>query len=84
MKRTLVGEHIVIDPEICHGVPTFRGTRIFVSDIIDDVASGLPWGEIAQRWHGDVTPAAIAEAIRLAGEVFADHAHEYTLLPASA
>ena len=26
----LLGRYIVADPKICHGKPTFRGTRIFV------------------------------------------------------
>jgi uncharacterized protein (DUF433 family) len=28
MKRKLLGRYIVADPNICHGKPTFRGTRI--------------------------------------------------------
>jgi uncharacterized protein (DUF433 family) len=28
-----VGRYIVTEPSICHGKPTFRGTRIFVEDV---------------------------------------------------
>ena len=28
MDRKLLGRYIVTDPQICHGQPTFRGTRI--------------------------------------------------------
>ena len=33
MRKTtprLMGRYIVADPRICHGKPTFRGTRVFV------------------------------------------------------
>jgi uncharacterized protein (DUF433 family) len=32
---------MVADPDICHGKPTFRGTRILVADVLDQVAAGL-------------------------------------------
>jgi hypothetical protein len=28
----MIGRHIVTGPEICHGKPTFRGTRVMVAD----------------------------------------------------
>ena len=39
METKLLGRYIVTDPNICHGQPTFRGTRIFVADVLDQVAS---------------------------------------------
>jgi hypothetical protein len=30
-KIKLLGRYVVADPEICHGQPTFRGTRILVA-----------------------------------------------------
>ena len=36
-----LGRYIVADPEICHGKPTFHGTRIFVADVLEQVAEGL-------------------------------------------
>jgi hypothetical protein len=32
MQRKRLGRYIVADPEICHGKPTFVGTRIMVKD----------------------------------------------------
>ena len=29
-----MGRYIVTDPEICHGKPTFRGTRVLVADVL--------------------------------------------------
>jgi uncharacterized protein (DUF433 family) len=65
-----LGRYIVADPEICHGQPTFTGTRILVADILDEVARGLDWETIVDIWGGDVTKEAIAEAIRLARQAF--------------
>jgi uncharacterized protein (DUF433 family) len=33
-------DRIVIDPEICGGRPTIRGTRMRVSDVVDLLAAG--------------------------------------------
>lgn len=41
--RKQVGRYIVADPRICHGKLTFRGTRIFVADVLEQVAEGLAW-----------------------------------------
>ncbi len=79
----MLGRHIVIDPEICHGKPTFRGTRIFVSDVLDMVAEGMVWETIIEQWHGDITLDAIAEAVKLSSEAFLRHADEFVLEPAA-
>jgi uncharacterized protein (DUF433 family) len=67
MRREL-GRHIVIDPEIHHGEITFRGTRIPVASVLDDVADGEDWDTIITNWHGSITREAIAEAVRMASE----------------
>jgi uncharacterized protein (DUF433 family) len=33
-------ERIVSDPEICHGIPCIKGTRVFASIILDNLAAG--------------------------------------------
>ena len=38
--RVEISKHIVADSEICHGKPTFRGTRVLVSDVVELVAAG--------------------------------------------
>lgn len=48
MERRLLGRHVVIDPEVCHGKPTFVGTRIFVADVLDEAARGMDWEEITR------------------------------------
>ncbi len=58
------------DPKVCHGQPTFRGTRILVADVLEQVASGMAWESIIEEWRGGVSAGAIAEAVRTAGETF--------------
>jgi len=62
-----LGEYIVADPAICHGKPTFKGTRIMVWQVLDDVAEGRSWDFICNvRWGGRIPLAAIGEAVTLA------------------
>lgn len=63
-----IGRSIVADPRICHGALTFRGTRVFVADVLEQVKQGMPWGQIVQEWDGKVTLPAIAEAVSVAGD----------------
>ena len=77
MDRKLLGRYIVTDPQICHGQPTFRGTRIMVRQVLEQVASGMAWEAIVEEWRGSVSIEAIAEAVRLAMQAFVDHAEEY-------
>ena len=68
-ERVELGEYIVADPEICHGKPTFKGTRIMVWQVLEDVAEGRSWDFICnRRWGGRIPLSAIAEAVRLAQE----------------
>ncbi len=39
-------KRITIDPEICHGKPTIRGSRLMVSTILELLASGMSADEI--------------------------------------
>ena len=84
MKRKLIGRYVVSDPKVCHGQPTFRGTRILVADVLEQVAGGMAWDAIIEEWRGGITRAAIAEAVRLASEAFAEHAGQFAFDPASA
>jgi uncharacterized protein (DUF433 family) len=79
-----MGRFIVTDPEICHGKPTFRGTRVLVSDVLEQVASGLAWETIVEEWNNSVTKEAIQEAVQLASQAFIKHADEFVLEPLAA
>jgi uncharacterized protein (DUF433 family) len=67
-KRTEFGQHIVADPDICHGQLTFKGTRIMVKSVLYYVAKGKDWDWISQEYYGRVSREAIAEAVGLAND----------------
>ncbi|MBE0544672.1 MAG: DUF433 domain-containing protein [Verrucomicrobia bacterium] len=69
--RVELGRYIVADPEVCHGKPTFKGTRIMVWQVLEDVADGRSWDFICNtRWGGKIPLAAVAEAVRLARDAW--------------
>jgi len=72
-ERVELGQYIVADPEICHGKPTFKGTRIMVWQVLDDVADGRSWEFIcATRWGGRISLAAVGEAVKLSRQSWLD------------
>lgn len=79
MERKIFGRYIVADPRICHGKPTFRGTRVMVTQVLEQLAAGLSWEAISEEWHGSVSCEAIAELVRLAGQALRDHLDEYVV-----
>ena len=68
MTAKMIGRYIVTDPEICHGKPTFRGTRIMVVHVLEQIAEGMAWESIIAEWRNSINKEAIAEAVRLAGQ----------------
>ncbi len=76
-KRLMLGRYIVVDPKICHGKPTFRGTRIMVADVLEMVASGMAWETIVEEWNGHINDEAITEAVGLARHAFLKQTPKY-------
>jgi len=79
-----MGRYVVTDPEICHGKPTFRSTRILVADVLEQVADGLAWETIIEEWRGSISREAIAEAVRLSRQAFLENVDKYALGPMAA
>ena len=50
--RVEISKYIVADSEICHGKPTFKGTRIIVSDIVELIAAGESIEKITKSYRG--------------------------------
>jgi len=46
MQKVTINKYIVADPEICHGKPTFKGTRVMVWQILDLLKVGQSEKEI--------------------------------------
>ncbi len=69
-----MSEHIVADPAVCHGKPTFKGTRIMVWQILQDLEYGETMDQIVKGWGGRVTKPMIVETLRLAhGALLDEH-----------
>jgi uncharacterized protein (DUF433 family) len=69
---TLVGEHLVVDPRVCHGELTFRGTRVPVETILGYLARGYSPAYLRKSWP-EVSAAAIHEAVSLASNHLIQH-----------
>ena len=65
-KRIELGRFIVADSAICHGKPTYKGTRIMVWQVLAMLERGESWDYIREAWPGRITDEAIAETLRLA------------------
>jgi uncharacterized protein (DUF433 family) len=68
-RRVELGRHIVADSKICGGQPTFKGTRIMVWIVLEQLEDGMTWDEVVGEWLGKVSKQAIAEAIAIADVV---------------
>jgi uncharacterized protein (DUF433 family) len=54
-------ELISIDPEICHGQPCIRGTRVLVTVILDFLAAGMSEVDILAQYPS-LTPDGVRAA----------------------
>ncbi len=59
---------ITVDPNVCHGKPVFKGTRILVADVLEMIASGISIDEILEEYP-QLNREMILEAIALAAEL---------------
>lgn len=60
-------DRIVIDPEIQHGKPVIRGTRVPISRIVGGLAGGMTKEEIIKEY--EVTEEDILAALSYAAEL---------------
>ena len=79
-KARNLGRYIVADPAVCHGKPTFRGTRIMVWQALEMVSEGMDFESIAKTWGGAITSEAVAEATQLASLAFQKSGAKYAAL----
>lgn len=71
MKDRDVKEYISVDPEVCHGQPCFKGTRIMVSSVLELLEAGQKVEEILEGYPSlkvEHIQAALHLAARLLSE----------------
>lgn len=78
MERVAWQERIVITPDLHHGDPCIKGTRIPVAMIVGSLADGMTPAEIRQAY-----PQLTDDDIRAALAYAAALTHEELLLPLS-
>jgi uncharacterized protein (DUF433 family) len=61
-------DYIVVDPMICHGRATIKGTRVMVSVVLDNFAASLSVDEILKSYPS-LTREAVQAAIAYASEL---------------
>lgn len=61
-------ERISVNPAVCHGKACIRGTRILVSVVLDNLASGLDRAAILASYP-PLTPADLDAALAYAAEL---------------
>ena len=66
-RKELLGR-ITTDPNICFGKPCIRGTRIWVSLIVENLADGVTEKELLEAYR-QLTPDDIRAALAYTAEV---------------
>jgi uncharacterized protein (DUF433 family) len=70
-------ERISVNPNVCFGKPCIKGTRIWVSLILDFLASGMSFDDILEEY-----PSLTIEDIRAAIDYGSEMSRErFALLP---
>jgi uncharacterized protein (DUF433 family) len=68
MTREELLARISIDPQVCFGKPCIRGTRIWVSLVLDLLASGTGMPELLENYPG-LTEADVYACIAYGAEM---------------
>ena len=61
-------DYISVHPDVCHGKPCFKGTRIMVYLVLEMLEEGASADEIRQAYP-DLTPEHIKAALHYAAKV---------------
>ncbi|MDH5716948.1 MAG: DUF433 domain-containing protein [Spirochaetia bacterium] len=60
--------HITSNPNICHGKPCIKGTRVMVSTILDNLANDID-KEVILKNYPSITDKDILAAIQYAADI---------------
>lgn len=65
-----VHQYITVDPEICHGKPCFKGTRIMVHLVLDLLEQGVKVQEITGTdYYPQLTEQHVRAALHYASQL---------------
>ena len=67
-QTTLIEQYIWRRPDICHGKPCFKGTRMMVHMVLEMLEGGASFEEIMERYP-DLSPNHIKAALEYAARV---------------
>ncbi len=73
MKYVEIGKHLVVDPRVCHGKLTFKGTRVPVETVLNWLGKGESLDSMLSSWP-ELSREAVAEATKLAAEALTQKA----------
>ena len=62
-------DYITVNPQICHGQPCFKGTRIMVYLVLELLEGGVSPEEILKRYYRRLTKKHIQAALHYAAEL---------------
>jgi uncharacterized protein (DUF433 family) len=62
-------ERISVRPDICHGKPCVRGTRIQVAQVLDLIGAGRSFQEIIDSYYPDLTSDDIRACLEFARDL---------------
>lgn len=68
MNAIQINEQIVADPSICHGKPTFKGTRVMVWQVLDMLTDGQTSDKILEAFPS-LTQEHITSALNYASSL---------------
>ena len=60
--------YIAVQPDVCHGKPCFRGTRIMAASVLELLEAGQSFDEILSAYPG-LTREHIQAALHLASQL---------------
>lgn len=66
-------EHITTDPDVCHGRPHVKGTRVMVSVVLDNLAEDFSPDEIVKEYPA-LTPADVQASLAYAAAMARENA----------
>ena len=72
MARIEINKYIVADSEICHGTPTFKGTRVMVWQVLELLAAGETSRQILESFP-TIRKGSIRAALEYASSLTQEH-----------